>query len=199
MGQLTVVRASSSVAPSARSLSGSGTASGSARRKKALLVAVLAQEHVRFVDGDELAAIDDGDAIGELLGLFEVVRGEHDRRAFGAQLAHVGPQILAQRDVDAGGRLVEERDARAMHERLGDEQAPPHAARQLARGDVGLVRQRHRRQQLVDARLRRRHAEVAHLEAQHLARREEGIEVDLLRHQPDDAPRAIASATTSWP
>ena len=34
-----------------------------------------------------------------------------------------------------------------------------------------------------------RHAEVAHLEAQHLARREEGIEVHLLRHQADLPPR----------
>ena len=53
------------------------------------------------------------------------------------------PQLLAHLRVQADGRLVEQHEARAVHERARDEQAPPHAAGQLvdlrgpALGEVG--------------------------------------------------------------
>jgi hypothetical protein len=41
---------------------------------------------------DQAAVRDHGHAIGERLGFFDVVRGEHDRAAFVDQVAHYPPQ-----------------------------------------------------------------------------------------------------------
>ena len=60
-----------------------------------------------------------------------------------AQRVDERPQLLAHLRVQADGRLVEQQQPRAVHERAGDEQPPAHAARQLvdlrvaAVGEVG--------------------------------------------------------------
>ena len=85
-------------------------------RGEAHLEAPLAQPlHQRVFSSTRLKRplVDDAHPVGELFGLFEVVRGEHDGRALAAQLANVRPQVAAQLDVDAGGRLVEEHQLRA--------------------------------------------------------------------------------------
>ncbi len=66
----------------------------------------LFARHVRadLVDaaaGDEPAARHDRHAVGERLGFFEVVRGEHDGAAFVQQLAHHFPQRFARLHVEA--------------------------------------------------------------------------------------------------
>ena len=74
---------------------------------------------------------------------------------------------------------------------------PPDSARVLV---SALADRSSAAQHLVDARVVRRLAVVAHLEAQHLARGEERIEVDLLRHQAHQlAAPPSASRTTSCP
>jgi hypothetical protein len=78
------------------------------------------------------AVVDDGDAVAQFLGFFEIMRGEHDGDAAGVQLADIVPQLLAQFDVDARRRLVEHEDRRRMDHRLGDQQRrfmPPDSVR----------------------------------------------------------------------
>ena len=65
------------------------------------------------LDQDQLALADHADAVGHLLGFLDVVRGQDDGHAALAQLAHHLPHVVAQLDVDAGGRLVEEQDLSA--------------------------------------------------------------------------------------
>ena len=73
-----------------------------------------------------------------------------------AQPAHQRPHVAAQLDVDAGGRLVEEQDLRLVRERLGDQHAPLHAARQRHDLVVALVPQRQVAQHLLEVRRVRR-------------------------------------------
>ena len=63
--------------------------------------------------GDDLAAVDDGDAIGELVGLVEVLRAQQHRRAQAGQRADDVPHLVARARVQAGRRLVEEHELRA--------------------------------------------------------------------------------------
>ena len=67
--------------------------------------------------GDDLAVVDDPDAVGEHVGLLEVLRGEKDRHAVAGEPAHLVPQRGAALWVEAGGRLVEEQQPRTVHER----------------------------------------------------------------------------------
>jgi hypothetical protein len=61
---------------------------------------------------DDPAVVDERDPVAQLLGLFEVVRGEQDRRALGVDALDVLPQLEAQLDVDAAVGLVEDEQAR---------------------------------------------------------------------------------------
>ena len=81
--------------------------------QRQLLLAELAHQLGLVLDQDDLALADDADAVGHLLGLVDVVRGQDDGHAAVAQRAHQLPHVAPQLDVDAGGRLVEEQDAAA--------------------------------------------------------------------------------------
>ena len=48
-------------------------------------------ELVRGALGDDPAVVEDGDPVGELVGLVEVLRGEEDRDAAGGELADARP------------------------------------------------------------------------------------------------------------
>ena len=87
------------------------------------------------VEREQLAVVDDGDPIAELVGLFHVVRREHDGLALRVELAHDVPQREAALRVEARGRLVEEEHIGIVEDRPGDHQPLGHAARQL--GHVG--------------------------------------------------------------
>ena len=76
-----------------------------------------------------------------------------------------------------------------MHQGLGHHQPPLHAARQGADIGVGLVRQAQRGQQFVRAPLVLRHAVEAGLHLQRLARGEEDVGHDLLRHDAEGGAR----------
>ncbi len=73
-----------------------------------------------MVEGDELALIDDGGAMAELFGFFEVVSGKKDCGASGVEFFHVSPKAVAQFDIDAGGGFVEDDDFGFVDEGLGD-------------------------------------------------------------------------------
>ena len=119
------------------------------------------------------------------------MRGEDDGDATGVELADIGPQLLAQLDVDARGGLVEHQHGGRVDHRLGDHQPPLHAARQRARVGVRLVGEAHRVEQRHRLAPRLGHAVEAGLDLQRLERREERVEQDLL---VDDADRRLGVA-----
>ena len=78
---------------------------------------------------DDRALVQDRDAVGELLGLVEVLGGQqHGRAALGEfldGLPHLDPRLR----VEAGGGLVEEDDRRVADQAHRDVEPASHAAR----------------------------------------------------------------------
>ncbi len=153
--------------------------------ERQLLLAELVHQLGLVLDQDDLALVDDADAVGHLLGFLDVMRGEDDGDAGRAQRAHELPHVLAQFDVDAGGRLVEKKNLRLVRQRLGDQQPALHAAGQ--RHDLGvlLVPQRQVLEHLGDMVGIRRLAEEPAAEPHRRPQRLEGIGGEFLRHQAD--------------
>src|SRR4028118_732402 len=77
---------------------------------------------------DDLAAVYERYLLAERLGFFQVVRGEQYGHPAAVELPNVAPQAVAQLDVHAGGRLVEEEHLRVVHEGAGEPSAPLHPA-----------------------------------------------------------------------
>ena len=92
---------------------------------------------VRRALGDLAAAVDDGDPVGELVGLVEVLRGQQHRAAVGDEAADRVPHLAAGARVQAGGRLVEEDQRRARDQACREVEPPAHAARELRDRPVG--------------------------------------------------------------
>ena len=141
------------------------------------------------IERDDAARLEHGDAVAQLLGLLQVVRGEHDGVAVAVQAADELPQPLAQADVHPGGRLVQHDHRRPVHQRLRDQHAALHAARQRAHVGIGLRRQVEVVHDLVDPGVVAAQPEVARLDAQRLAHAEERVEHQFLRHHAEHAPR----------
>ena len=138
--------------------------------------------------GDELAAVDDPDAVGEHVGLLEVLRREEDRRALLAGEARdLVPQRGARLDVEAGRRLVEEEDARVVQQREREVEAALHAAGVRRGLAVGGVDEADALEQLVAARraLGARDALQAALQAHVLAAGEHRVQRDVLQRDAD--------------
>jgi hypothetical protein len=102
-------------------------------------VARRVQHPLGAAELDELARVQDRDAVADLGEHAEVVADQHDRRA--APL----PQVVQQRQhlgldrhVERGGRLVRDQQARIVRERHRDHGSLPHAAGEL-RGNVALA------------------------------------------------------------
>ena len=137
--------------------------------------------------GDDLAAIDDGDALAPPLRFLEVVRREHDR--------HTGPLELGQHLVDplpalrinADRRLVEQDELRLMHEAAGDVEPAAHAAGEALDGLARSLDEIRPLERPRDARgqvgFRNAVQPAEHLEV--LARREQRIDRHLLGHDAD--------------
>ena len=80
----------------------------------------------------ELAVIDDRDAVAQLVGFVHVVRrDEHRQVALRLDPLQHLPHGDARDRIEAGRRLVEEEDARLVHQAARDLDAPPHAAREV--------------------------------------------------------------------
>ena len=78
--------------------------------------------------GDDAAAVEHGDGVGELVRLLEVLRGEQDRDTLVGQAADGAPQLLAAAQVETGRRFVEEQQPRSLDHAHREIEAASHAA-----------------------------------------------------------------------
>ena len=91
--------------------------------------------------GDHLAVVDDPDAVGELVGLLEVLRRQEDGRALVVQLRAPRPRSRSGwTGSRPGGRLVEEQHARLVDERHAEVEPAAHPAGVGADAAVGGMR-----------------------------------------------------------
>ena len=143
---------------------GRGLAEAREHRGQALLVvrvgghrlerdaADLGLQRRRRALGDDPPVVDDPDAVGEHVGLLEVLRREEDGDALLArEPLDLGPERAAALRVEARRRLVEEQHARLVHEREREVEAALHAARVAADLAVRGVGEADAREQLVAA------------------------------------------------
>ena len=87
-----------------------------------------APKFLRCALGDDLAVVDNSNAIGQLLSLFEVLRCKEDRRPLVVQLAQFGPQRRTADRIEPGCWLIEEKHVRPVNERHCEVEAAAHAA-----------------------------------------------------------------------
>jgi hypothetical protein len=83
--------------------------------------------------GDDPSTSEHGEHVAEPLRLVHIVRGEDDRETLGAQPVDQLPDGDPRLRIEAGRGLVEEEEARAVHDRAGKHQPPLVAARQGVR------------------------------------------------------------------
>ncbi len=93
------------------------------------LASDLAFQVVGGAFGDHPAVVDDGDGVGELVGLIEKVGGQQEGGAFPDELGDDGPEIDTAVRVETGGRLVEEDDLWLGDQRAGEVEASAHSPR----------------------------------------------------------------------
>src|SRR6266545_896196 len=80
--------------------------------------------------GDDLAVVDDPHPIGERVGLLQVLGREEDRHPLvPGEALHLRPEGQTALDVETGGGLVEEEDARLVDEREREVEPALHPAR----------------------------------------------------------------------
>jgi hypothetical protein len=82
--------------------------------------------------GDELAVIEDGEAVA-VFGFVHEVGGDEDGDAIAlADFQEVFPEVDAGTGVEAGAGFIEQQDARAVEQAFGELDAPAHAAAESA-------------------------------------------------------------------
>jgi hypothetical protein len=106
-------------------------------------------ELTRGALGDHPPPVDDRDAVGQLVGLLEVLGAEQDRRPLGRQRPGDLPHLVARPRVQAGGRLVEEHQPRGDDDARRDVQPAAHAPGPVLDQPSGRVRDAERVEQLV--------------------------------------------------
>ena len=128
---------------------------GTRQREKRLLQSLavgLRLEFLRRTLRDDLAVIDDGDALGHAVGFFHVMRGEKHRHLFFfVELLDVGPELVAGLRIEAERGLVEEQDFGRVQQAAGDLQAALHAAGELLHWIVAAVPELEQLEQPFDA------------------------------------------------
>ena len=145
--------------------------------------------------GDDLAAIDDADAIGEPVGLLEVLGGQKDGHPLlGGEPLDLLPERAAALRIEAGRRLVEEEDLRPVDERQREVEAALHAARVPADLAIGGIGQPDALDQLVAAlpALILRDALERRLQPHVLAGGQMDVERRFLERRPDHAANPSA-------
>ena len=133
--------------------------------------------------------VDDPDAVGEDVGLFQVLRGQEDGHALvRREPAHLLPERGAALDVEPRRRLVEEEDPRTVDQRKGKVEPSLHPARVALHLAVGGLGQPDALQQLVGARAaaRARQRLERGLQPQVLAAGQQRVERGLLQRGADD-------------
>ena len=146
-------------------------------------------------------SVDHDDAVGQRVGLVEVLGGEQDGDAVGDEPADHAPHALPAGGVEPGGRLVEKQHRRAHHQAGGQVEAPAHAARVALDHAVGGVGELEQLEQLGRPAPRLGAPQPAELADHHqvLAPREASSSVASWPVTPILRRTAAASATTSWP
>ncbi|AAW73634.1 phenol hydroxylase [Xanthomonas oryzae pv. oryzae KACC 10331] len=146
--------------------------------------------------GDDLAVVDDGQVAAQVLGFFQVMRGQDDGGAGGVDVLEHAPHVAADFDVHTGGGFVQDQQARLGHHGAGDHQPALHAAGERAAHHLGLFPQVRAAQFHFGQRLglTARHAVETSVIDQDVEGFFEQVEVDFLRHQADQAHRIAAVA-----
>src|SRR6202453_2285956 len=131
---------------------------------------------------DDLAAGDDGDPVGELLGLVHVVGGEQDRRAQAGKPPYDLPGTAPRVRVEAGRRLVEEKDPGVPDDAEGEIQSPLLPAGQRLDLALFLAGEADEPDHLADI---ARIGVVARVAGDRLAHGQVRLHRELLEHQAD--------------
>ena len=115
------------------------------------------------------------------------MRRQNDGGALGVYATQELPHRAADFDVHAGGRLVEDQQARFVHQRPCDHEATLHPAGQAACNRIAPVPELQLLEIFLRAlfRQRARNAVKARLIDHNGERRFEHVEIDFLRHQTD--------------
>ncbi len=148
----------------------------------------------------DLAEADDGDAVGDLAHLAQLVGDEDDRGARLLELAHDAHQLVGLLRGEHGGRLVEDEHPRVARERLDDLDALLHADREVLDERVGVDVESEARGDLADALARGVQVEDAAglggLVAEHdvLGDGEDGDQHEVLMHHADAGAHRVAGA-----
>ncbi len=159
--------------------------------------AVAAAEGLGCAFGDDAPVGEDGDPVGQVLGLVHVVGGQEDRLAELAEPGDDLPGGPAGRRIETGGRLVQEDDLGVADQGQGDIEAPALAAGQLRGERVRLLGQADQGDGVVDV---ARRPVVAGIQLQALAHGQAGLGLGLLQHDADPVPprpRRLAGSTPS--
>src|SRR3984957_17198899 len=144
---------------------------------------------------DDLAAGDDGDSVGELLRLVHVVGGEQDRGTQAGKPPDDLPGAAPRARVEAGCRLVEEKDPGVPDDAEGEIQPPLLPAGQRLDFALLLACEADERDHLADiARIR----VVARVAGDRLAHGQVRLHRELLEHQPDLLAQLPPSAPVTW-
>lgn len=103
-----VVHGDRAGAVASEDLAGSAGVSGVDQCKRDAVAADLRFELIRRAFGDHATLIHDVDAVGEVIGLFELLRGEEHGGAAGDEALDDPPQGDPTARIEAGRRLIEE-------------------------------------------------------------------------------------------
>src|SRR5579862_5128330 len=160
-----------------------------------------AQQRLESAHCDELAFIQNSEAVAQSLRLFHVVRRVEDRVALIAQAADDFQNLLTRLWIDSRSRLVEQNEFWPMYQRDRKVQAPLHAAGKNPDLRVAVSVQSDQCQQLVDTltQLSVSHSIDAPEELQVLCRGKRGVQRYFLRCKTDhlaNEKRILARAMT---
>ena len=148
------------------------------------------------IEDDDLAPVHDRDSVAEL-GLVHVVGGHEDRDALGLfEQLDVAPDRVACLRIEPDRRLVEEQDARGVHEAAGDLQASAHPARERGHGGVFAFPQANHLENLLHPRSDQGLLDPIELgvQAQVLPCAQVAVQSRVLEHEADVATHVIAFA-----
>jgi hypothetical protein len=83
-------------------------------------------------NGDDVAVIDDRDAIAQSFGFFHVMRRQDDRTSGSLQILDQLPELSTRLRIESSGGLVEEKQLRVSNERAGNRKSLLLSARETA-------------------------------------------------------------------
>ena len=147
--------------------------------------------------GDDPAAVEQRDPVGQPVGLFEVLRRQEDRHTVGDQPSDHVPHHPAAPGIESGRRLVQEDDPRVAHEGHREVEPPAHPARVGHRGPACVGHEVEPLEQLRDSTLARLAPEVEEIrhQPQVLLAGELAVDRGDLARQGDRVPHLVALAS----